>query len=289
MSILFLGGDKRQEAVFEYLRKNNINSQIWNGLTPFDERTRKMISSSDVIILPLPVSADGITLNVPHMTETRPKLSEIIALIGREALVIGGKFSPSIKSAIAERGIRYIDYFENEDFQIKNAILSAEGAIYTAMNLIERSIFASKIAVVGFGRIGKLLSLKLKNLGADVTVFARKPSDVAWGESLGYAAKQIKYTNGLSSLSQLSENYDVIFNTVPNWIFDEHVASEIPSETLIIDLASPPFGIDEKLVQKYNLNYIKASGIPGKYAPVSAGDIIGQTVTLILEKEGTIK
>ena len=288
MSILFLGGDKRQITVRNFLQKNNIATDAWYGDVPFDDEVKDMISHSRIIILPLPVSNDGISLNVPYITENRPKLTEIISLTDKNALLIGGKFSPSIKSMLCEKGIRYIDYYESEAFQIKNAVLSAEGAIYTAMNMIDKAIFGSKIAVVGFGRIGKLLSAKLKSLGADITICARKASDIAWGESFGYKCLQIKYIDGKSTLCALSENYDIIFNTVPYWVFDELSASLMPAETLFVDLASPPFGIDEKTVQKYNLNYIKASGIPGKYAPVSAGEIIGQTVMLILEKEGMI-
>lgn len=287
MSILFLGGDKRQEAVFECLKKSGINSDIWNGKSPFDKETRQRISLADVIILPLPVSADGITLNVPDLTE-RPKLSDIIEIIKKEALVIGGKFAPAIKFLMEKKGIRYTDYFENEDFQIKNALLSAEGAIYTAMGLVDYALFGSKIAVVGFGRIGKLLAFKLKDLGANVLICARKTADIAWGECFGFKTLKIKHASDGSSLSQLCDNYDIIFNTVPQWIFEESVVCYMPSETLLIDLASPPFGIDERLVGKYALKYVKASGIPGKYSPASAGNIIGQSVMSLLEKEGMI-
>lgn len=287
MSILFLGGDKRQEAVLEYLKKNGIYSDIWNGNSPFDEEIQQEIASADVIVLPLPVSGDGITLNVPHLTE-RPKLSDVIDIIKKDALVIGGNFTPALKFLIEKKGIRYIDYFENEDFQIKNALLSAEGAIYTAMGLVDYALFGSKIAVVGFGRIGKLLAFKLKDLGADVIICARKVADIAWGECLGFKTLKIRHTKDGSSLSALCNDYDIIFNTAPQWIFEESVVCNMPSGTLMIDLASPPFGIDDRLVEKYALRYVKASGIPGKYSPVSAGDIIGQSVMSLLEKEGMI-
>ena len=287
MSILFLGGDKRQESVHIYLSKNGVPSDIWNGGCPFDEAIRKRIVDYDVIILPLPVSADGITLNVPDLTE-RPKLSDIIDRIKEGALVIGGKFAPAIKFLLDQKGIRYIDFFENEDFQIKNALLSAEGAIFAAMRLTDKALFGSKIAVVGFGRIGKLLALKARDLGAEVLICARKPSDIAWGECLGLKTLKIKHENGESSLSMLCGGYDIIFNTVPQWIFDESAVSKMSSDTIFIDLASPPFGIDERLAEKYSLRYTKEQGIPGKYSPASAGEIIGRSVMALLEMEGMI-
>ena len=288
MSILFLGGDKRQGVVRDYLLGCGVDSETWLGETPFED-IKRSISSFDTIIFPLPVSTDGITLNISGGSAQAPKISEILSYIYNGSLIIGGKFTPAIKAEIDKKGIRYVDYYENEDFQIKNALLSAEGAIYVAMERLTRSLFGSKIAVVGFGRIGKLLSLKLKALDSDVTVCARKASDVAWAESLGYKAKLIQYKKDISTLSELCDGYDVIFNTVPCWIFDEYTVSRMSQKTIFIDLASPPFGLDERLAAKYSLNYIKASGIPGKYSPDSAGDIIGRSVFLILEKEGRLK
>lgn len=283
MKILMLGGDKRQEYAAKYIEDKNIPMDIWNGNTAF-ETIKESLSLYDAIILPLPVSGDGITLNVPQTIGEKPKLSEIISSLNKNSLIIGGKFTPALKNIISGRGMRFIDYFENEDFQIKNAVLSAEGAIFYAMEALERSVISSETAVLGYGRIGKLLAERLKCLGANVTVCARKVSDLAWAECRGFKTLQIRYSDGKSSLSEL-KGYDIIFNTVPCWIFDDFSASGLSSDSLIIDLASAPYGIDEKIVKKYGINYKKISGIPGKYAPVSAGEIIGQTIIMIIERE----
>ena len=40
------------------------------------------------------------------------------------------------------------------------------------------------------------------------------------------------------------------------------------------------------LIKKYNLNYYRELGIPGRYAPQSAGEIIGKTIIdYVLTKE----
>lgn len=287
MKILMLGGDKRQEYAAKDIKNNNISVDIWRGNGTF-EIIKSSLHLYDIIILPLPVSLDGITLNTSFPTVESPKLSDMVSLVGKNSLVIGGKLTPILKNIMNAKGIRFIDYFENEEFQIKNAVLSAEGAIFYAMENMEHSIFSSEIAVLGYGRIGKLLAEKAKYLGANVTVCARKASDLIWAKSYGFNTHTIEYLNGISSLYKLKGN-DVIFNTVPCRIFDEFSASELSSDNLIIDLASAPYGIDERLVEKYALNYKKISGIPGKYAPVSAGKIIGQTIKTIIEREEMLR
>lgn len=281
-----LGGDKRQEYAAKDI-ENNIPIDIWKGSSAF-EKIKNSLYLYDIIILPLPVSLDGITLNVSFSTEEKPKLSDIVSLVRKDCLIVGGKFTTTLKNIMNAKGIRFIDYFEYEDFQIKNAVLSAEGAIFYAMENMECSIFSCKAAVLGYGRIGKLLAEKIKYLGANVTVCARKTSDLVWADSRGFNTHTIKYVNSISSLYKLKE-YDVIFNTVPCRILDEYFASELSPDSLIIDLASEPCGIDEKTVEKYALKYKKISGIPGKYAPVSAGKIIAQTIKMIIEMEEMLR
>jgi dipicolinate synthase subunit A len=58
----------------------------------------------------------------------------------------------------------------------------------------------------------------------------------------------------------------------------ESFVKTLIDDTLIIDIASYPFGIDESLVKKYNLKYFRESGIPGRYAPKSAGEIMAKTI-----------
>lgn len=271
MSILFIGNDIRQRAAKDFLVANEANALSLTSETSKSESVKR-ISASEAIVLPLPTSSKDLT--------------DILDHINGSALILGGKLSPSSKKMLTERSIRYADYYENESFQIKNAKLTAEGAIYTAIELSRRSISGSKIAVIGFGRIGKLLALDLHHLGAEVTVCARKASDLAWIECFGYNALQIAYINGASTLSELCNEQDIIFNTVPSWVFDETTASKLGKRSLIIDLASSPFGIDQLLVKKYDLNYRIASSLPAKCVPESAGELVGKTVLEILKREG---
>ena len=98
--------------------------------------------------------------------------------------------------------------------------------------------------MTGYGRIGKVLSEMLKGLGANVTVSARKPADLAWIQLNGYQAVQT------SQLADLSGNFDFVFNTIPSFIFTRKVLSRHHKDTLFIELASTPGGFDKEAVSK---------------------------------------
>ena len=168
--------------------------------------------------------------------------------------------------------------------KIRNSVLTSEGALAVAMNTLEVSLFGSKCAITGYGRLGKTLAPMLKNMGAGVTVAARRDTDIAWAAAYGFDCLKICFLkNGTSSLTKLSQGYDVIFNTVPSWIFDRSILKNFSKNTLIIDLASAPGGVDPSAAKEFGVKVITALSIPGKYAPISAGNVIGECIIEVLE------
>lgn len=276
MKVLFVGGDIRQKIASDYLNEHLIDS-IYASY-PVDI---ELINNATVIVLPLPVSSDGMHLNANYENKPKIKINEIISQIEKNTLVLGGKFQAEIKEFIQRNDLRCVDYYDIETFQIQNALLTAEGAIYYAKNRMSKSIHNSRIAILGFGRIGKILAYLCRSQGAKTTVYARGEVDRAWSMAAGIKALKIDYL-GIGDPSKI----DIIFNTIPYNIINESILNKIPKDTLVIDLASKPFGIDEELVIKKNLNYYRELGIPGRYAPRTAGEILGQTIKNILDMEG---
>lgn len=283
MSILFLGGDMRQKYACEYLNDKQIDSKVYLEIL-LDDKLTKEIKSSKVIVLPLPITKDGIYLNSIFKTNMI-EISAILDLISKDQIVIGGKFSDNIKAIFSERGLKYIDYYEDEAFQIQNALLSAEGAIYYAKERLAGCIYGSDVAVLGFGRIGKILSYLLRSQGAKITVYARKGVDCTWSELVGFKFVKIKNLALKRNMDFSGAHYDVIFNTIPYKIINEDIAIDIDKNTLIVDLASAPYCMDTDIAQKYNLNYCRELSIPGRYAPKAAGKILGNTIINILKQE----
>ena len=130
-----------------------------------------------------------------------------------------------------------------------------------------------KYAVTGFGRVAKETVAVLKSLSCDVTVFARNPSQREDAIIKGCKAEP------LTSLSQLSGDFAIIINTVPAHIIHEESIVNMKKECKIIELASAPFGLDFDLAQKHGIDVVKALGLPGKYTPKTAREIIGKNIS----------
>lgn len=282
MNALFLGGDSRQEFAASLLNQNNIDAKSYIRFN-LDNTIIAQIKKSDYIILPLPISKDGKNINMNSTDKEKVCITDILEFVNTDSMFLGGKIDDNIKKELAKREIRYIDYFDIEPFQINNALLSAEGAIYYAKQRISKSIYGSKVAVLGFGRIGKILSYLLHSHGALITVCARKDEDYTWSRIIGFNGVKMRKTGNRNDLNLKCHEYDIIFNTIPHWIMDEEFVSNLSPQTIIIDLASYPFGIDESLVKKYKLNYYHELAIPGRYAPRSAGELVGKTILNIIQ------
>ena len=293
IKISMLGGDLRQLAVAKRLALRYDNIKLWGINTSLLENTEGVtlendlfsaLANSQAVILPLPSSTDGVTLNSPLADiAERPKLSFIASLVPSKATVIGGKLPDKLICTLENSDIKVIDYFHSEDFQVKNAYTTAEAALSIAMNALDRNIRGARIAITGYGRISKHLCSLLLAMGAQVTVAARKESDLAFAAS--YGCHTVKIDPCRDWLSRLKSGYDVIYNTVPHWIFDRSFLEEAPKSTVIVELASAPGGVDICAAKELGANVIWASSLPGKYAPRSAGELIADCVDKIIKEE----
>ena len=252
---------------------------------PHSSEWEEPLRSADAVVLPLPVSTDGTYLNSPFApSEIRLSLKEIFSACPWRCAIVGGRI-PKEAAAYAESlGLRVFDYFDSEPFQIHNAYTTAEAALSIAMNRLERNLRGARIAITGFGRIAKHLVGILLPLGAHVTVAARKAEDLAWAASIGCETLSLGQDRE-NTLKSLTGGYDVIYNTVPHWLFDRGFLEKMDEDTFLIDLASVPGGVDICAAKELGVNVLWATSLPGKYAPLSAGELIADCVDEILREE----
>jgi dipicolinate synthase subunit A len=283
IKLALLGGDARQGCLARFLADRGYETATWgmsdSGCIGSAVRCRDPLSamvSASAVILPLPATLDGVTLNSEN--EERIKLNAILEYA--EVPFFGGRLSESFRLAASARKRKVIDYFESESLQIKNALPTAEGAISIAMQNLSKTLVGARAAVVGYGRIGKTLADLLVRIGAHVTVAARNELQLAYAQNSG--AKALRILEPFS----LDSDYDVIFNTVPAKLFDAERLNCLRENTLLIDLSSPPGGVDFAAAKQVGIRAIWALSLPGKYAPEDAGRIIGETLLELFEREG---
>lgn len=290
--IAVIGGDMRQLVMAEALAKSGFETAVYgfdNSPVALKEVTRCStldcaICQANMVILPLPYSHDKIHINTP-LSKSEIHISDIFDNTHKlsNKFIIGGLFDDTIKKIAAENEVSLCDYYLREELTILNALTTAEGAISIALQELPVIIDASKTIVLGYGRIGKLLASKLKALGAEVTVAARKTEDFSWIRANGFHAVQY------SELPDILSHMDVIFNTVPVMVLDQDKLKLIRHDCIVIDLASMPGGLDHESARQLGLKVIWALSLPGKYAPVTSGLILKDTIQNICREEGLLK
>ena len=293
--IAVLGGDLRQYAAAVSLSHKDWDVSLW-GLELSDNKDECIRLCKDHIeamdgavgvILPLPVTSDGVFLNCPfYASQEKIRLDDILERVSNNSIIIGGRMPDAFINKAREKNISVKDYFISEDFQIKNAYITAEAAVSIAMNSLNKNIRGARIAITGYGRISKHLVRLLMSMGANVTVAARKKSDLAWSMCSGCSVIRIGDTDDLkNNIYMLSHGFDIIYNTVPHWLFDRGFLEAADKDTFIVDLASVPGGVDICAAKELGTNVLWATSLPGKYAPVSAGRLIASCVDDILRGE----
>ena len=289
LSFSFIGGDLRQIYAANALSRDGYNVKCLgmdSEHAPDLEKTvavykdvDSLINDADIVVLPLPCSTDSETVNAP-LVDSPIYIHSVMKKLSPKQLLFAGKPSDSITAMASLYNAHLIDYAEREELSVLNAVPTAEGAIAVAMQETPYTIHSSKIAVVGYGRIGKILAHDLAALGADVTTFARKYEDFAWSR-----VNSLRFAH-TSDLAEYTGEFDIIFNTVPSKIFDFKAISNMRGDCTIIDLASKPGGVDIETAGKLGKKVIWLLSLPGKVAPKTAGEIIKDTIINILNELG---
>ena len=137
---------------------------------------------------------------------------------------------------------------KDETFLRKNARLTAEGALATVMRVKKRALMRETALVTGYGRIGREMTARLCALGMFVIVCARSEADV-------------------------------IINTIPAHVLGDAALAETARDTPIIELASAPYGLEMQKAVKLGLQVCVESGLPGRYAPLDAGEALFDALT----------
>lgn len=280
--VLWLGGDRRQIVAANVMHDMGWSTSVYANCNATmakgkrQENLSSALAKSNIVVLPIPVARSFYLNGSDNIL-----LSDILEQIKTDTLVLGGKIPTDVCMQLNKKQIRHIDYY-NDEFQILNALPSAEGAVGVALREMPITLSGSRCFIVGYGRIGKLLALKLQLLGANVTVGARKPSDLAFATSHGYQTLSISDGIPCRPLS----SFDAIFNTAPICLFDRERLLSMNKETLYFELASAPYGVDFATAEELGLRIICAESLPGKYSPISAGIILAESVLHILLKEG---
>ncbi len=206
--------------------------------------------------------------------KTPDMLVGLIKKLSPGSVLIGGQRSGLVYDSAKEHSIRYIDIAADETFAVKNAVPTAEGALMLILENSDRTVMGMNVAITGFGRIGRILAKMLHSLGAGVHVIARNPIDRAW--AMGYESY------GLEDMKEVFLKCGTVVNTVPAHIIGRDELDALACGSLIIELASHPYGFDEEMAKELGHRVILAPGLPAKTAPYSAAEFMADAIERLI-------
>ena len=275
MKIGVIGGDRRQAMLAELLAEDGFDVctyglGAWGSL----EKTLTEAVGADVVILPLPLCWRRGILNC---SGEEIHTADLFALLRPEQLVLAGQVKPEQYKESELHGIYLRDYFLREELTVANAAATAEAALQVAMEQLDRTVLGMECLVLGFGRIGKLLSYRLHGLGGRVTATARKAGDLAWIDAFSWRSVKT------DEIGAELQRFSVVFNTIPALILDEGLLEKMRADAVVIDLASAQ-GVDELTAAERGIKYTWARGLPGKLVPRTAAAAVYRAVCGMIEE-----
>lgn len=271
-----VGGDARQCELAGLLAEDGhtVHTYALERAIPC-EADLSGIAQADGVILPLPALDRSGAVSTP-LSGQALKPAPLFERLRPGQRLLAGRPGAELCALAASFGLGITDYYASEEVAILNAIPTAEGAVRLAMDSLSTTLHGTACVVAGFGRVGQALAARLSALGCRVWVAERSRARQALAESQGLDCGCFDQLSGHLSRAQL------VFNTVPAVVFGAAELSALPRRTPLIELASPPGGIDREAASALDLRLIPAPGLPGKTAPRSAARYLRDAVYSIM-------
>lgn len=269
--IIMCGGDMRSVYMANFFKERgfDVSACFIDDEILKSEKIRKTdlsgdFSGADALVFGLPATMNGMVYAPLSKGEN---FADVLRKFSKDTLVCGARFKDADISLA--KGFDVFDYSEDETFKLENAVYTAEGALEAVIKNTSRSLGEMSVFVGGYGRIARVLSGYLKNMGSRVTVYARR------AEVRDEAKSQGLFT--VENAENLGD-YDVIINTAPAKIFKKVALAEVKKDALIVDLSARPGYVSKDDCENLNLNLIFLPGLPSVCAPRSAGEAAGRAV-----------
>ena len=245
MDYAVLAGDARMPALAALLRERGSDARY--------------IANADAAEALIPKARNIVTHCPPRLGMEMERVLELASQDAR-VYICGPKAHPG--------DARVIDLWADKALKVENARLTAEGAVSAAMAAGRRSLKDLPTLVVGWGRIGRALTELLVAMGARVMVASRSLEHRHRAIQRGAEAVSLEKLNGwLPGMA-------LVFSTAPAMVLDAPRLQWLDRSAMVIDLASPPYGVDLPAAWQLGLRAWREPGLPGRYCPESAAEAL---------------
>ncbi|MCP8969046.1 dipicolinic acid synthetase subunit A [Ectobacillus ponti] len=285
MHVAVVGGDARQLEVIRKLIELDAKlslvgfDQLDHGFTGASKEQIQTLDFSSLDAMILPVAGTNAEGGVDTIFSNQKVVltKEQIEQTPAHFTIFSGISNAYLDSLAASTNRKLIRLFERDDVAIYNSIPTVEGTIMMVIQHTDYTIHGSRVVVLGFGRTGMSVARTFHALGANVRVGARR------SEHLARISEMVMVPFHMNDIEKEVQNADVVINTIPHQVVTASVISKMPAHTLIIDLASKPGGTDFRYAEKRGIKAFLAPGLPGIVAPKTAGQILANVLSSLLQ------
>ncbi len=283
-SITILGGDLRQCYAAEYLQSRGY--KVTCCQTPDFPYHSDIVKAdylehepwqSDLILAPTPLTRDEINLFQTEGNCPPCPLHDLWDQLKAEHTFAVCNLSKKLQTSLENTGCRILTFGNSPFFQKENARLTAEGLLAEVIRCTPFALSSANILLLGYGCCGSCIAKLFLPLCRNIYVIEQDPLKE------NAARKDGASPIHKNDFSKVLPQCQILINTVPAPILGVAHLSEMHSSCHIFDIASAPFGFPADTTEKCLLPYYRIPGIPGRFSPVTAGRIIGQTIERMTE------
>lgn len=227
------------------------------------------IPENGYLICGLPFTKDGKTVNTS--ISDPPTIPCLLGMLTNSHILVGGNLPDSVVSYCTRQGIQYYDIMTSADFVTKNARLTAEGLLIPLLTHTSFSICDCRVLLVGYGNCGREIADILRLFTNEIYIYDKNSDALRSARSKHFTAVSGKdIQNPFHGLQQIN----TIINTSPVNPFDDRTWESFPADCKIFNIASSVL----KLPSPVSKRLLSCPGIPGKYAPKTAGNMIAKDI-----------
>lgn len=163
--IYIFGDDSRQLALFNLFLEKGYNAAYSTDCFSNDNKKIKyshhfyednLCTGTDFLIFPIPLK--------------KRSIDNLFPFANKNNYIIGGLFDKELTAFCNRNNICYYDLYLSKNFVTSNAKITAEGAIFCAMQNSTKTIADSKSLVIGYGNCGCKIAGMLKCMNSEVHV-----------------------------------------------------------------------------------------------------------------------
>lgn len=259
LPISILPADERMEYLSRYMEKKG--GKLCSSYAE--------IADSGYVICGIPFTKDKIFLNT--CVDPAIRLDNFLGILNPSHILIGGNLPREVIHYCTSHSIKYYDVLASQDLAEKNARLTAEGLLISLLSKTSFSICSFRTLITGYGKCGKEIADILHLFTDEIYIYDNNQIALKAAKTKHFKAVSLKE---IQDRHHPVHQINTLINTAPANPFCANLWRTFSESCTIFNIASVPLQLPMPLSEKV----VSCPGIPGKYAPKTAGTLIAKEI-----------